>query len=181
MLFSKKNPTPTFNVDSARGRAGSVIGQGINWHGDLNGSGTVRVEGTLNGEITLRGTLVVGETGKVSCRELKAETLIVAGYVQGNVTCQKLEIRATGRVWGDVVTTSFSSEDGAFLRGQMRMEEKVEIPAAEESPVEEPTQSGALPETADEPQPTQEQSHTPPDEKTPPAEEKPKLKAPWDI
>jgi len=47
--------------------------------------------------------------------------------VKGNIACGKLEIRATGRIWGDVVTTSFSSEDGAFLRGQMRMEDSVEI------------------------------------------------------
>jgi len=68
---------------------------------------------------------------------LKAETVVVAGTMQGNITCQKLEIRSTGRVWGDVVAVSFSSEDGAFLRGQMRMEERVEIPVEELTPSEE--------------------------------------------
>ncbi len=28
---------------------------------------------------------------------------------------------------GDVITTSFSTEEGAFLRGQIRMEEEIEI------------------------------------------------------
>jgi len=65
---------------------------------------------------------VVGESGKVNCQTLQAERLIVAGTVKGNLICGKLEIRATGRIWGDVVTT-----DGAFLRGQMRMEDKIEI------------------------------------------------------
>ncbi len=99
----------------------------MSWHGDLSGEDGVRIEGSVTGEIVVRGTVVVGETGKVNCKTLKAETLIVAGLVQGDVICQKLEIRATGRVWGDVVTTSFSSEEGAFLRGTMRMEEKIEI------------------------------------------------------
>ena len=62
----------------------------------------------------------------MECEQLKADTIIVSGTVQGNITCQKLEIRSTGKVWGDVVTTTFSSEDGAFLRGQMRMEENIE-------------------------------------------------------
>ncbi len=58
---------------------------------------------------------------------MKADTVIVAGTVQGDIICQKLEIRASGKVWGgDVVTTSFSSEDGAFFRGQMRMEERID-------------------------------------------------------
>jgi cytoskeletal protein CcmA (bactofilin family) len=46
--------------------------------------------------------------------------------LRGNVTAEKLEIRSTGRVWGDVVTVAFATEEGAFLRGQVRMEEKVE-------------------------------------------------------
>jgi cytoskeletal protein CcmA (bactofilin family) len=59
--------------------------------------------------------------------------------VRGNITTQKLEIRATGRVWGDVVTTAFVTEEGAFLRGQIRMEETVELdlePAPETTPSE---------------------------------------------
>ena len=35
--------------------------------------------------------------------------------------------RTTGRVWGDVTTAAFSTEEGAFLRGQVRMEEHVEL------------------------------------------------------
>lgn len=126
MLFSKKKETPTFIPDTTQSRVTSVIGPGINWLGDLRGSGGVRIEGTITGEIAISGLVVVGETGKVQCEQLKADTVIIAGTVQGNITCQKLEIRSTGKVWGDVVTTTFSSDDGAFLRGQMRMEEKIE-------------------------------------------------------
>jgi hypothetical protein len=30
-------------------------------------------------------------------------------------------------VWGDVVAAAFATEEGAFLRGQIRMEEQVDI------------------------------------------------------
>ena len=36
-------------------------------------------------------------------------------------------------MWGDVVTTSFVTEDGAFLRGQIRMEDHVELDLGTES------------------------------------------------
>ena len=42
-------------------------------------------------------------------------------------------------MWGDVVTTAFVTEEGAFLRGQIRMEERVELdlePAPESTPAE---------------------------------------------
>jgi cytoskeletal protein CcmA (bactofilin family) len=120
-------------------RITSVLGSGVIWHGSINGSGGIRIEGAFEGEIALRGMLVVGETGRVTCQNVRANTVIVAGAVRGNITTQKLEIRASGRVWGDVVTTAFVTEEGAFLRGQIRMEETVELdlePAPESTPSE---------------------------------------------
>ncbi len=117
-----------------------MLSAGINWKGALEGSGGVRIEGTFEGDITMRGLLVVGETGRVTCRTLRANTVIVAGAVKGDITAERLEIRSTGKVWGNVVTVSFSTEEGAFLRGQITMEEKVEIeiPPAVEIPTEIP-------------------------------------------
>ena len=108
-------------------RITSVLGPGVIWHGAINGSGGVRIEGAFEGDIGLRGMLVVGETGRVTCQNVRANNVIVAGAVRGNITTQKLEIRGTGRVWGDVVTTAFVTEEGAFLRGQIRMEDTVEL------------------------------------------------------
>lgn len=115
-------------------RITSVLGPGVIWQGDISGSGGVRIEGTFEGHIALKGMLVVGESGRVSCENLRANTVIVAGAMRGNITTQKLEIRSTGRVWGDVVTTSFVTEDGAFLRGQIRMEDEVDLGLEEPAP-----------------------------------------------
>ena len=114
-------------------RITSVLGAGIIWQGSLSGSGGVRIEGTFEGQIAIKGLLVVGETGKVTCEEVRAANVIVAGAVKGNITAQKVEIRATGRVWGDIVTTAFATEEGAFLRGQIRMEDAVDLDAGNPS------------------------------------------------
>ena len=58
---------------------------------------------------------------------MRATSVIVAGAVKGNISAQKVEIRASGRVWGDIVTTAFATEEGAFLRGQIRMEDAVDL------------------------------------------------------
>ena len=108
-------------------RITSVLGAGIIWQGTLSGSGGVRIEGTFEGQIALKGLLVVGETGKVTCDTVRAANVIVAGAVKGNISAQKVEIRSTGRVWGDIVTTAFATEEGAFLRGQIRMEDAVDL------------------------------------------------------
>ncbi|MBW6472237.1 MAG: polymer-forming cytoskeletal protein [Anaerolineaceae bacterium] len=128
----RKTPTSPLTPQAPIERVTSVLGPGINWKGDLRGSGGVRIEGSFEGEINIRGLVVIGETGRVSCEQMQANSVIVAGAVKGNITAEKLEIRSTGRVWGDVTTVGFSTEEGAFLRGQVRMEERVELSLVEE-------------------------------------------------
>lgn len=128
MLRRKDEPTPPPEPTiPAADRITSVLGDGTNYHGKLSGRGGVRIEGAFNGEITLDGLLVVGTTGRVTCENLRANNVIVAGAIRGDITAIKVEIRATGRVWGNVTTTAFSTEEGAFLRGQIQMEEEMEL------------------------------------------------------
>src|SRR5512147_1720008 len=151
MFKRPSTPADSSSSPTAVERITSVMGPGVIWHGSISGSGGVRIEGAFEGEIALRGLLVVGETGRVTCDNVRANAVIVAGAVRGNITTQKLEIRASGRVWGDVVTTAFVTDEGAFLRGQIRMEETVELGLEPASPPA---------STADEPSPTPEPSPT---------------------
>ena len=103
-------PAPQPSPATALDRITSVLSAGINWTGNLGGSGGVRIEGTF----------------------------------EGDITAEHLEIRSTGKVWGNVVTSSFSTEEGAFLRGQITMEDKVEIipaPPIESSPESAPVET----------------------------------------
>lgn len=108
-------------------RVTSVLGPGITWKGDLSGSGGIRIEGSFEGTVAINGLVVVGQSGRVNTETLKANTVIVAGFVQGNIEAEKLEIRSTGHVWGDVKVVSFKTEEGAFLRGTVTMEEAITI------------------------------------------------------
>ncbi len=125
---NSNNSSPSGQTGAAAiERVTSVLGPGINWRGSLRGAGGLRIEGTFEGDMQIRGMIVVGETGRVTCMNMRANTVVVEGTVRGNITAEKLEIRSSGRVWGDVSVVSFATEDGAFLRGQVRMEERVVI------------------------------------------------------
>jgi cytoskeletal protein CcmA (bactofilin family) len=123
----RKTPPPQTATTQPIERVTSVLGPGINWQGNLRGSGGIRIEGTFEGDISVRGLVVVGETGRVTCENMRANTVVVAGSVKGSITAEKLEIRSTGRVWGDVIVVAFATEEGAFLRGQVRMEESIDL------------------------------------------------------
>ena len=143
-MFGKKRTSPTSSPSNPVERVTSVLGPGISWKGDLRGKGGVRIEGALEGEIAVRGIVIIGETGRVTCEALKAGTVVVAGSVKGQIVAEKLEIRATGRVYGDVTIQSISTDEGAFLRGKVTMEERVDLsdlPADEKENPEETLQS----------------------------------------
>jgi len=114
-------------VEAQSERVDSVLGSSLSMQGELTGTGGVRIDGAFDGEIGLRGIVVVGESGRVTCKQLRASTLIVSGSLKGDIIAQRVEITSSGRVWGDVITTSFSTQEGAFLRGKITMEEELDI------------------------------------------------------
>ena len=148
-MFRRKSNLPQKDAAQALPRITSVVADGVSLRGKLSGAGGVRIEGAFDGEIELDGLLVIGPTGRVTCPQLKARHVIVAGAMRGDILAERVEIRSSGRVWGNVTTASMSTEEGAFLRGQIQMEEKVELgiqplpvePAAEDDAEPVPTQT----------------------------------------
>lgn len=111
----------------------SVIGPGIHFKGTLTGSGSLRIDGTFDGTINIQGPLLITDGAKVTA-EVRAGAVSVGGSLKGNVIAGKVEILSTGRVWGDLLTMAFATEEGAFLRGQVRMEDDVPAAAPEPEP-----------------------------------------------
>ena len=120
------------NGNGKGGKIETVLGPGVHYKGTITGPGGVRIEGSFDGAITLKGPLVVAEGAKVTA-DIQAGAVSVGGSVKGNITAGKVEILATGRVWGDLVTAAFATEEGAFLRGQVTMQDEVPPPEGVEA------------------------------------------------
>lgn len=129
-LFGNLNGRGNGNGNGHSNKVDSVLGPGLYLKGTLSGAGGVRIEGTFDGSISVKGPVVITDGAKVTA-DIDASSVSVGGSLKGNITAGKVEILATGRVWGDLVTSAFATEEGAFLRGQVRMEEAVPAPVAE--------------------------------------------------
>lgn len=105
----------------------TVLGPGVHYKGTLNGAAGVRIEGSFDGSINIKGPVVITDGAKVTA-DIQASVVSVGGSVKGNITAGKVEILSTGRVWGDLTTSAFASEEGAFLRGSVKMEDEVLAP-----------------------------------------------------
>lgn len=106
-------------------RVDTYIGKDTAVEGSLKSHGTVRIDGSFVGDIETEGDVIVGEGGLLKASEVKAKNVTVAGDCQGNLKVQgRLEIAASGKVFGDVCAGALVIEDGAIFHGNCEMPRK---------------------------------------------------------
>jgi cytoskeletal protein CcmA (bactofilin family) len=125
MFKRREESAPQMDAVPAQIRVTSILGEDTSWKGELTGKGGIRIEGLFEGKIDLEGSIIVDRKGRLESDLIKADTVIVGGSVRSNIQAKRVEIRSTGRVWGDVSAVRFSTEEGAYLRGKIQMEEEV--------------------------------------------------------
>ena len=96
------------------------IGKSLLVKGELSGSEDLYIDGEVEGTVELKEhNLTVGPNGRVRAN-LHAKEVTVLGKVQGNVRASdKLEIRKSGSMVGDIVTARITIEDGAYFKGSI--------------------------------------------------------------
>jgi cytoskeletal protein CcmA (bactofilin family) len=94
------------------------IGKSVLVKGELSGSEDLIVDGVVEGSITLRGqSLTVGPNGRVHAN-IEARNVILYGQVDGDIhATDRVELRKSASLSGDISTARISIEDGAFFKG----------------------------------------------------------------
>ncbi len=107
------------NPVSASAEKDSVIGTGLHFEGSISGKGSLRVAGRFTGDVDVQGTLTV-ETGAHLNGSVKAETVIIAGEMEGNIEAVKhVELREAAVLHGDLSAASLTVAAGSRMRGQV--------------------------------------------------------------
>ena len=88
--------------------------------GQLSSGEDLLIEGQFEGNINLDDhCLTVGTEGHVKA-EIRARQVVILGSVTGNVAArEKIEIRRTGHVVGDLVAATVAIEEGAYFKGSI--------------------------------------------------------------
>ncbi len=99
---------------------GAHIGKSVIIKGELSGSENLYVDGEVEGSIQLDGhSLTIGPNGRVRA-SLKAKDVVVQGRVDGSISAgDRLDLRKTAVLIGDIQTQRLAVEDGAFLKGKI--------------------------------------------------------------
>lgn len=111
-------PSGPADPDQGTAPGPSLIGENLRVRGILMSDGAVLIEGTVNGDVRV-ASIVIGETGSVTGNVL-ADTIVVHGFVNGNIEARTVELVATAHVIGDTTHRDLRVERGACLDGNYR-------------------------------------------------------------
>jgi cytoskeletal protein CcmA (bactofilin family) len=104
-----------------RGQVSAFLDDGSEIEGRYTCSGTVMLDARLRGELSAQDALLIGEHGVVHAT-VTAATVVVRGEVVGDVTAsERVELKKTARVTGDITAPVVVMEEGAVHDGVCRM------------------------------------------------------------
>ncbi|HSD52501.1 MAG TPA: polymer-forming cytoskeletal protein [Candidatus Methylomirabilis sp.] len=144
----EQSEVPQRRLEDTVGEKETVIAQGTEVRGRIQGPNAVRVAGYLEGELSSDGLIWIDKQGEVQ-GTVTARDMIIEGQLKGDVAASgRIEIRASGRVLGNLRCQKLAMAEGCFFRGAVKM------PGEETQPLTfvEKRQSGAAegePETRD--------------------------------
>lgn len=104
-----------------RDEINAFLGKDIEFEGQLSFKGTVRIDGRFKGEIVSDGTLIVGETAVIQST-IRVSYIVVSGEIRGNIFAEsRIEIRAPGKIYGNIEAPVVVIEEGVIFEGNCRM------------------------------------------------------------
>jgi len=98
----------------------SLIGTRTDFQGEIVVKGTLRIDGLVQGRVNA-DCVVLSET-EVIKGEIQARKILVGGKVEGSLRAKEIiEIKATGKVQGDIFANKFSVTEGGEFNGKIEM------------------------------------------------------------
>ncbi|MCS7082646.1 MAG: polymer-forming cytoskeletal protein [Bacteroidetes bacterium] len=110
-----------------------MIAPGTVIQGTLRVCGDLRMAGSVRGQINADGKVVIAPEGRLE-GDLEASCADVAGFVQGAIRAERVVLRATARVAGQVLMQRLVIEEGAQFEGECHRLEVHVVDGAESSP-----------------------------------------------
>jgi len=132
----EESAAPTARINPAD--AHTILGREAKFSGKLAFSGAVRIDGKFEGEIETNDLLLVGPGADVKAT-LNVGSVVINGSVEGDVVAKaSVEIKAPGKLKGNVTTPALVIEKGVVFDGTCKMSSEQQSGAGEKKAVPPP-------------------------------------------
>jgi cytoskeletal protein CcmA (bactofilin family) len=124
----------------------NVLSSDVEIKGSVKFTNDLVIDGKIEGQISSEGNLTIGENARIKA-EISTATIIVYGKVHGNLTAtDRIELKASAEVVGDIKAKVLSIEAGAIFVGKSTVGSPAQgtaqaaTPAAAAKPAATPTE-----------------------------------------
>lgn len=122
-MFKNKSENKV-NGTSQKSPSLNMISEGTTIKGTIKSENDIRIAGRLEGEAICKGKVIISSSAHIDGNIASTEADI-AGKVDGTIkVSNKLSLRQTAMVGGDIYTKVLIVEEGAQLNGNCRMGEQ---------------------------------------------------------
>jgi cytoskeletal protein CcmA (bactofilin family) len=128
----------------------SVIAADVEITGTIKSTGSVRIDGKLDGELNCTGDAVIGKSATIK-GNLAVSSATIEGTINGNITAKdRIEMKSSARVTGDIRAKRLSVEDGVTFIGRSEVNPSgpsspiATAPVPSDSDSEETTEAASL-------------------------------------
>ena len=99
-----------------------LIGKSFVIKGQVSCDGDLYIDGQIEGSVDPKGNrLTIGPEGRLKAN-VNARAVVVRGRLEGNIQAsERVDLRQTAVVVGDIVTQSISIEPGAHIKGRIEV------------------------------------------------------------
>jgi len=113
--------------DKSSESGSTIIGSSLSFKGEITGEEDLTIQGQVEGTIDLKKNHVtIGRTGRIKA-DVYGRTITIEGEVQGNLFGEeRIVLRQSGRVRGDMRAPAINLEEGAKFKGRVAMDSKDE-------------------------------------------------------
>lgn len=97
----------------------TIISRGVRVEGEFTSQGDVHIDGDVDGHVTTTGMLTIGPEARLKA-DVSANAAVLAGTIEGTLSVkERLDLKSTARVFGDVTCATVAIEAGALLNGRV--------------------------------------------------------------
>lgn len=99
-----------------------LIGKSFVIRGQVSCDGDLYIDGQVEGSVDPRGNrLTIGPEGRLKANVI-ARAVVVKGKLEGNIQAtERVDLKQSAIVVGDIVTQSISIESGAHIKGSIEV------------------------------------------------------------
>ena len=120
--MSEQEPTqPRRRFSDLCGECETVVGPDVSITGEIRGTSNIEFCGVIDGTLEIDGFLWLRAGGRVDGR-LKVTSAVIEGEVSGDIVArEKLELRSSCRVHGDISAAALAIAEGGYFEGTITM------------------------------------------------------------